>query len=272
MVFTSLVTLMNCLSFTSNGLNNITPKHIVENRFIEVVYARTINDDIAVDIRGLLTYQDDNQTFNNQMFVGAGYEFDDDNSTYRVIESAFYIPNASNVFMMVDFYCYSGEGSSPYYYYSPIVYNSKYNIEQVYDGIVNPFDYDYDSFYYQFRIRLGLLPQSLYESDSENYAIGYSNGKTDGYNTGKTDGEEIGYENGFEDGEEIGYQNGYNAGITATTSDYGFMNLFGAIADTPLMMIRRMFNFDIFGTSMIVVVLSLLTLLILFKVVKKVIK
>lgn len=77
---------------------------------------------------------------------------------------------------------------------------------------------------------------------------------TDGFNTGYSNGYTNGYDNGFTDGS--------NAGVT-------FFNLFGAIADTPLLMLRSLFNFDLFGANLLVVVLSLVTGLMVFYVVRK---
>lgn len=78
----------------------------------------------------------------------------------------------------------------------------------------------------------------------------YQTGVTGGYNNGYTNG----YDNGFLDGS--------NAGVT-------FFSLFGAIADTPLLMLRSLFNFDLFGANLLVVILSLVTGLMVFYVVRK---
>lgn len=94
--------------------------------------------------------------------------------------------------------------------------------------------------------------------------VGYSNGYDSGYNNGTIEGQQSGYQHGY----TVGYQNGKND----APSDYGFMSLFSSIADTPIMMIYRMFNFDLFGTSVVVVVLTLISVLILINVLKKVLK
>lgn len=61
----------------------------------------------------------------------------------------------------------------------------------------------------------------------------------------------------------------YNLGVSQ--GNYGFMNLFGAIADTPVIMIRNLFSFDLFGMSALTIFMSLLTGLIVIHFIRKVI-
>lgn len=77
-----------------------------------------------------------------------------------------------------------------------------------------------------------------------------------------TDSEMDDYTTGYEDGYSTGYTDGSNA------SSYSFMNLFSAIADTPIFFLRSLFNFDLFGISMISVVLTLVTGLLILGIVK----
>ena len=51
-----------------------------------------------------------------------------------------------------------------------------------------------------------------------------------------------------------------------------FTGLFGAIADTPIIMLRSLFNFDLFGMNMFIIIMSLITGIIVIYVVKKVVK
>lgn len=134
---------------------------------------------------------------------------------------------------------------------------------------INP-DLYYD---YSYTFQLNYLDTEQFDILSNSSTdTAYHNGYTDGYSSGYTAGESTGYQNGVTTGERTGYQNGYRAGIASVTSDFGFLNLFGAIADTPVMLFRNLFNFDLFGTSMLVVVLSLFTALVLMKIVKKIFK
>ena len=86
----------------------------------------------------------------------------------------------------------------------------------------------------------------------EDYNLGYQNG----------------YSNGYDSGVKVGYTNGWNDAISSTSGGT-FHGLFNAIADTPLRFLYGLFNFDLFGISVLVIVLSLLTGIILFGIVKK---
>lgn len=93
-----------------------------------------------------------------------------------------------------------------------------------------------------------------------------------------------GYQAGYEKGQEINqeeldrltqtaYESGFYQGQIdgiAHANDYSFSTLFGAIADTPVLIIRNLFNFDFFGVNLLTVVLSLFTALILFYLLRKI--
>lgn len=98
----------------------------------------------------------------------------------------------------------------------------------------------------------------------EGYLDGRHEGYDEGYSEGKSDGLSEGEDIGFSHGKEVGIQEGVNQAHT-----YTFANLFGAIADTPVLIVRSLFNFDFFGVNMLYVVLSLFTALILFFILRK---
>lgn len=100
------------------------------------------------------------------------------------------------------------------------------------------------------------------------YDNGYDNGYQDGYNDGNTSGYDEGYNNGYQSGNVNGYNNGYNTALS--THSFSFTNLFASISDTPILMIRRLFGFELFGVSLISVFMSLFTALIVIHVIKKV--
>lgn len=77
-----------------------------------------------------------------------------------------------------------------------------------------------------------------------------------------------GYNNGYATGSAEGYAKGYAEGL-GVSHNSSFMGLFSSIADTPLRFIYGLFNFDLFGTSVLVIVLTLLTGIIVFGIVKK---
>lgn len=83
-------------------------------------------------------------------------------------------------------------------------------------------------------------------------------------------GWQTGYNQGYTDGHTKGYADGYGTALSELSENHTFMSLFNSVADTPLRFIYGLFNFDIFGTSVLVVVMSLLTAIVVFAIVKKV--
>lgn len=91
------------------------------------------------------------------------------------------------------------------------------------------------------------------------------------YQTGLQVGLQNGYNNGYDEGygvgEGIGYQNGYNDGLL--TADNDLTALFGGIADTPYRILFSLLSFDVFGISFYSILMSLLTILIIFWLIRK---
>ena len=119
-------------------------------------------------------------------------------------------------------------------------------------------------------VQSGLVVNSGYVSNMFiAYLFGYNGGILDEYyNLGYLDGQSAGYTAGYLDGETYGYSVGYNAG---TQNGVSFMPLFGAIADTPVLIIRNLFSFDLFGVSALAIFMSLLTALVVIHFIRKVI-
>lgn len=98
----------------------------------------------------------------------------------------------------------------------------------------------------------------IYITRVRNYTETYSQGYNEGYQIG------------YRDGNNVGYENGYRNGVNDTyATDNSFFHLFGAIADTPILMLRSLFDFDLFGINVLVAVLSLLTAIITAWVIRK---
>ena len=102
----------------------------------------------------------------------------------------------------------------------------------------------------------------------------YLNGLNDGYNRGYDVGYNSGYATGYNDGYDYGYQTGYTQGRAdgineATPLQMNFLTLLGAIADTPVVIIKNLYNFDIFGTSALTIFMTLLTGIIVIHFVRK---
>lgn len=104
---------------------------------------------------------------------------------------------------------------------------------------------------------------------NDGYNDGYSIGWSDGYSIGNRDGIDTGYQDGVTAGYQQGYNQGYSDGLNISTNS-NFLNLFGLIADTPVMMLRSLFNFDLFGIHVFTAIMSLLTGIFLIFIIKKV--
>lgn len=98
----------------------------------------------------------------------------------------------------------------------------------------------------------------------------------DSYRYGYNDGYKLGFDDGYAEGvtvgQDIGRENGYDEGFIdglATQNPYTFGALFASIADTPILIVRSLFNFDFFGVNLLTVVLSLFTAFILFYLLRK---
>ena len=109
------------------------------------------------------------------------------------------------------------------------------------------------------------------------FCCGSRNSDTLTYQDGYNLGYETGYSNGFTNGETSGYQNGYNTGYNTGLSDglnmaqtSNFNSLFNAIADTPVLFMRSLFGFELFGMNVFAIIMSLITGLIVIYVIKKV--
>lgn len=121
-------------------------------------------------------------------------------------------------------------------------------------------------FYDSYIIAYGTTAQE--DSYQDGYNYGYNAGYDSGYAEGQSVSSQISYDNGYNDGYRSGYQVGKNDGINI--SNYNFTSLFASISDTPILMFRRLFGFEIFGTSVMAIFMSLFTALIVIKVIKKV--
>lgn len=104
---------------------------------------------------------------------------------------------------------------------------------------------------------------------NQDYINGYNSGYHDGYNNGYSDG--MNDESTLNDEYQRGYTIGYNQGINdATPLQVSFLGVLGAIADTPVLIIRNLFSFEFFGISALAVFMTLLTALIVIYFVRKV--
>lgn len=130
-----------------------------------------------------------------------------------------------------------------------------------------------------FTIGYTFVPESIIENSigTDSYQQGYDNGYQQGYDTGYYEGGQSGYTDGYDDGHyygyaegyddgqivgqqegyDIGYTQGYNTGLSTPT--YNFKSLFGAIADTPILFIRNLLGFEIFGVEALSILMTMIT-------------
>lgn len=239
------------LSFTSSGVyaNNVKTDF---NSFKSL-------DTCILDIRG------DNQVLASVTFVT---RTDSSNINYKEITiSSNNVNNLQFNFCISEYYNSSWEDDY-WIYYNCLTGDTTFNGVQD-KNVFNLYDYqDYDykvSFtcnWFNETIYNGVVNSSYDEGRATGYAEGYEEGRATGFAEGEQSG--TGYQNGYRDG--------YNNGLSQSTHDFGFMNLFTGIADTPILMMRSLFDFSIFGTSVLAVVLSLFTSLVVIHLLKRLIK
>ena len=103
------------------------------------------------------------------------------------------------------------------------------------------------------------------------YNNGYSAGFEAGEKQGYENGEDVGYDNGYKNGKSSGYDQGWKEGLNQGLSDdpYGFSDFAFTLLDMPGRLLANFLNFEIFGSNFAGLVASLLTVMIVFFVVKR---
>ena len=89
-------------------------------------------------------------------------------------------------------------------------------------------------------------------------------GYDEGYDIGFVEGEGSGYQTGY----NVGYGEGYNVGQSSSNS---FRNLLATIIDTPILYLRKMFDYELFGISVfqaLATVISIIVALAVFRLVR----
>lgn len=200
----------------------------------------------AVCTFNLLSYNE-SITWNNEEYLIDGFEFTgylgftyDDNSFALVDLGTFQV---------------NGEDLTKYEYYGV-------GASSFIGAHVNDYLY-YDEYSISLSIRESIVPSNVigvrFIIEGQwccNYRTSYAYGQ--GYTSGYAQGNKDGYSKGYSDARDF-YQQ---------SSD--FQDLFSAVADTPLRFLYGLFSFDLFGTSVLVIVLTLLTGIAVFGIIKKV--
>lgn len=170
-----------------------------------------------------------------------------------------------------------GTGIHNYTYFSPIL---NYYERDLFDfGF--PLTYDAVNSNNYFFITFFIYPvnENLYNAANP---TSVDSGYSDGYNNGYKYGYDNGYNDGFAEGSSenstssynIGYSSGYNEGYTIgvnSTHQYTFGKFFGAIADVPILYIRNLLGFEIFGVQAITILMSMITACLVLYLLRKVI-
>lgn len=265
MIFPTLLALFSALTLNASAQNFNGDFDIInDNTCIVLTWDTGDNSHSSPSIYDRLfdiSYVDGNITYTGTFFA-FGY-----NSNELMVLSNFH---NCNVFFQLS---YRNEDTDNLVHYLPFNY-SYFTADRLDETYTNSNLSPNDSIYYE--CRFYLLNASTYDnivvadgttayenSGEGQYNAGYEIGFDSGYNTGKTDG----YTDGYNAGKTDGYTQGYNTALN--THDFSFTNLFASISDTPILMIRRMFSFGIFGVSAISILLSLFTCLIFIKIIKK---
>lgn len=94
---------------------------------------------------------------------------------------------------------------------------------------------------------------------------------SDGYNAGYTQGLEDNQDSVYQSGYDTGYQTGYSLGFDngARSGNTSIMSIMGAIVDTPILILRSLFDYELFGSSIYIVMLSLVTMCAVIWLVRK---
>lgn len=109
---------------------------------------------------------------------------------------------------------------------------------------------------------------------NQGYTSGYHRGQQDGYIDGQGDGYDAGYQDGntagFERGTVYGYDLGYADGFVDGTEEGGaaFIDLIGAVVTIPIEGFMTLLSFEILGIDMLTFFGSVLTMVVLYWVVK----
>lgn len=131
---------------------------------------------------------------------------------------------------------------------------------------------------YTYTIDFVLLPYDYLINSSNDldtvYQSGYGAGYDDGYHEGTIDGTSSGYNSGYEAGESNGHAEGYTEGFNdgaSGASTYTFTNFFGTIADVPILYVRNLLGFDVFGVSGVSILMTLITACLVLYLLRRVI-
>lgn len=119
----------------------------------------------------------------------------------------------------------------------------------------------------------------------DGYDVGYNDAAAEYYEDGYDQGYHNGYEEagedyygyGFDDGYNYGREDGYNVGkvegfALGQSHDTQFMELMGTVIDTPIVALRRLFSYEVFGINLFQALMTIITLLIAYAIFRIVVR
>lgn len=249
----SSITITTLVNTQSNAQEPIYGYHVSTNWTVDsgMPYYLTINTSsgsIPLKFEWQIT-QNSAQSYWYELYISYN-----SNDTYR---SNLYL---NNFYAIDDADGYSHRLPNIYFTGESDVMNSR-------EGATLGFNYQYSSELFSYEFDLMIFPSSLIvpsDTYQAGYDEGYEWGKADGLEEGRSEESQAEYDRGYDDGRDRGYQEGIS-----DAHSYNFPSLFASIADTPILIVRSMFDFDFFGVNMLSVVLSLFTAFILFYLLRK---
>lgn len=99
---------------------------------------------------------------------------------------------------------------------------------------------------------------------NQGYSKGYTIGADEGYESGYDEGEDYGFDRGFALGEDQGFIQGVEE-----ANEYSFLGLTTAVVDAPVKIFSSMFDFNVLGFNMTTFLFSIITLCLVFAVIKR---
>lgn len=239
-------------------------------------------------LAGDISFNIDDSVYDSSAHHVGSYSLDTDNEVFTFYSLDNIIDNCSSstadkynyyfydTFHLIDYVVspsianYNSQYFDSFFYFYPIytyfntnIDTSMYNVTFNFSNIGGSnYQQGYDAGFVDGKA--GAYDSGYQAGESAGYDSGYSEGESVGYDSGYDEG----YDSGYAEGESFGYTNGFNNGV-ANANDYSFTSLFASIADTPILMLRSLFNFDFFGINLLTVVLSLFTALIVVYLIRK---
>lgn len=282
----------------SNQLNNIVDYSVQQINTLSSDYNDSYEylvTPYSVDIISTYHYNNNSVSSVEIGLFGADYTFNQDNDTFHfhTLPYAYYVSGDSELSFTITEYAYCNHfymnnvkfkflsGSfTDYYSFS---YYLQFNLDCYYN---DEFEYQYENVelffvgtYLKSNGKSDIYYQTFVNVDTAMDMVDYINYTA--FDSSRFDIScpfiinyykqyDNGYNVGYEDAKNYWYQVGRTDGInSATPMQMNFITLLGAVADTPVYIIRNLLGFEIFGINVLAVFMSLLTGIIVIYFIRK---